>query len=174
MLRSPAHAVTMEDEDGGTSSPGSSCEDMEQPMSTGSTSSSAVEEMPLEEALLVADASGMHHRRVCWAVLLATLCGGMGGGVAPFLMGPVAEELRMGSGLKGLLASAIFVGMWVGSVLGGIASDACGPGRAMVGALCLVVVGGLAPCLLSWAAAIVLARFVVGLGVVGCYQAGTA
>ena len=28
------------------------------------------------------------------------------------------------------------------------------------------------PCGLSWAAAIVFARFVVGLGVVGCYQAG--
>ena len=32
--------------------------------------------------------------------------------------------------------------------------------------------GGLVPCGLSWAAAIVFARFVVGLGVVGCYQAG--
>ena len=161
-------------EEGGTSSPGSSfsCEDVEQPMSVGSTSSSAAEQMPLEEALLIADAGGMHHRRVCLAVLVATLCGGMGGGVAPFLMGPVAGELAMGSWLKGLLASAIFVGMWIGSVLGGIASDACGPGRTMVVALCLIIVGGLAPCGLSWAAAIVFARFVVGLGVVGCYQAG--
>ena len=161
-------------EEGGTSSPGSSfsCEDVEQPMSVGSTSSSAAEQMPLEEALLIADAGGMHHRRVCLAVLVATLCGGMGGGVAPFLMGPVAGELAMGSWLKGLLASAIFVGMWIGSVLGGIASDVCGPGRTMVLALCLIIVGGLAPCGLSWAAAIVFARFVVGLGVVGCYQAG--
>ena len=161
-------------EEGGTSSPGSSysCEDVEQPMSVGSTSSSAAEQMPLEEALLIADAGGMHHRRVCLAVLVATLCGGMGGGVAPFLMGPVASSVGMGSWLKGLLASAIFVGMWIGSVLGGIASDVCGPGRTMVLALCLIIVGGLAPCGLSWAAAIVFARFVVGLGVVGCYQAG--
>ena len=121
-------------EEGGTSSPGSaySCEDVEQPMSVGSTSSCAAEQMPLEEALLIADAGGMHHRRVCSAVLMATLCGGMGGGVAPFLMGPVATELAMGSWLKGLLASAIFIGMWAGSVLGGIASDACGPGRTMI------------------------------------------
>ena len=135
-------------------------------MSVGSTSSSAAEQMPLEEALLIADFGGFHHRRVCLAVLVATLCGGMGGGVAPFLMGPVATELAMGSWLKGLLASAIFFGMWIGSVLGGIASDAFGPGRTMVLALCLVIVGGLAPCGTSWGAAVVLARTVVGLSLI--------
>ena len=155
----------------GTSSTASSCEDVEQPMSTG-VSSSAAELMPLEDALRIADAGGMHHRRVCMAVLVATLCGGMGGGVAPFLMSPVTEELGLGRWLKGLLASAIFIGMWVGSVLGGVASDACGPGRAMVGALVLLLLGGLAPCVLSLGYAIVAARLVVGMGAVVCYQGG--
>ena len=149
----------------------SSCDDVEQPMAMASGSGGG-DSMALEEALHLADAGGIHHRRVCGAVLLATFCGGMAGGVSPFLLTPVKEEIQLTALQNSLFASSTFIGMWAGSFLGGVASDACGPGRVMVAALGTLLLGGVAPSLLASATAIVVARIVVGAGIVVCYQAG--
>ena len=100
----------------------------------------------------------------CGAVLLATFCGGMAGGVSPFLLTPVKEEIQLTALQNSLFASSTFIGMWAGSFLGGVASDACGPGRTMVAALGTMLLGGGAPSLLASATAIVVARIVVGIG----------
>ena len=44
-----------------------------------------------------------------------------------------------------MLASSMFAGMWAGSVLGGIACDALGPGRVMLASLVLLCAAGFMP-----------------------------
>ncbi|KAL3931243.1 MAG: hypothetical protein SGPRY_001203 [Prymnesium sp.] len=103
--------------------------------------------LSIDEALAAADANGWFHRSVCVAVLLACFCGGMGGGVAPFLLSPVAAEADFSPWELAWLACSQFVGMWVGSLAGGLLCDACGPGRTMASSLPPLAAGSLLPLL---------------------------
>ena len=121
----------------------------------------------MEEALGLADRTGWHHRRVCCTCLLSVACGGMGGAAAPFILGPVAREGLLGPAATGLLGSAMFIGMWVGSFVGGAVSDALGPGRTMAMAVAGLAFCGAAPALLPATAAFaVLGRVAVGFSLV--------
>eukprot|EP00750_Incisomonas_marina_P002452 INCI12336.1.p1 GENE.INCI12336.1~~INCI12336.1.p1 ORF type:complete len:542 (-),score=57.86 INCI12336.1:265-1890(-) len=132
--------------------------------------------MPLEQALRAADASGVQHRRIAYVVLVATLSGGCSGATSPFILGPLSQQLSMSTLASGSLASSVFVGMWIGSFVGGILSDAFGPGRAMMVGVGLQAVGSVLPALFLPSSVavflVVLCRIIVGLGIVLCYQGG--
>ena len=123
----------------------------------------------LEEALALVDKQGVHARRVLWASNAACYCGGMAGAMSPFLMGPLTDEGGYSEWAVAALASSVFAGMWVGSVAGGLLSDAIGPGRVMVLMVVLVGLAGAAPALLPTLA--ICARFLVGLSLCAIYQA---
>jgi MFS family permease len=123
--------------------------------------------LSVEEALLLADRTGRYHRRVCVACLLSVACGGMGGAVAPFILTPVEREASLGPAAQGLFGSAMFIGMWAGSFVGGAISDAVGPGRTMTLAILGLVVFGAAPAAVpATAATAVLGRVTVGFSLV--------
>jgi MFS family permease len=139
----------------------------------------------IEEVLQRADRDGHFHRGVCAAVCAACMCGGMGGGAAPFLMNPVSSELGFSAWERSLFASALFIGMWAGSFVGGVLCDAYGPGYTMASTLFVLGLAGPAPALLpasdpnpaaaGTGTALVLlfsARCATGLGMVICFQAG--
>jgi putative MFS transporter len=85
-------------------------------------------------------------------------------GLISFVMAALAQEWGLGSGELSLLASIGFVGMAVGASLGGLLADRLG--RRQVFALTLLVYGTAtgASALVGSLAALVILRFVVGLG----------
>jgi MFS family permease len=125
-------------------------------------------EISLEEALLRVDPRGAHASAVLFASLASTFCGGMGGAVAPFLMDPLRAEGDYTPWATSLLASSMFIGMWLGSFVGGVCCDAFGPGRVMISSLLGLSLFGAAP-VASQSVAIV-ARILVGLSLCTTYQ----
>ena len=125
----------------------------------------------LEAALERCDGRGSHARKVLIAGCSACYCAGMSGAVAPFLMEEdgIPDEGNYSKWATSMLASAIFAGMWVGSVVGGLACDAIGPGRVICGCLVLLAVAGVAPALSTPIA--IPARFVCGMALCAVYQA---
>ncbi|MFI7493168.1 MFS transporter [Kocuria sp. M4R2S49] len=85
-------------------------------------------------------------------------------GLISFVMAALAQEWGLGTGELSLLASIGFVGMAVGASLGGLLADRLG--RRQVFALTLLVYGLAtgASALVGSLAALVVLRFVVGLG----------
>ena len=85
-------------------------------------------------------------------------------GLISFVMAALAQQWGLGSGQLSLLASIGFVGMAVGAALGGLLADRFG--RRQVFALTLLVYGLAtgASALVGSLAALVVLRFVVGLG----------
>ncbi|KAL1503243.1 hypothetical protein AB1Y20_011299 [Prymnesium parvum] len=137
--------------------------------------------MTIEAALSSADRDGAFHRGVIAAACAAAACGGMAGGASPFLIHPVSAEVGLSAWRQASLASAQFLGMWLGSLGGGVASDALGPGRTMGGALLLLALGGALPALDGGAAPadavwplFCAARALVGAQMAVCFQAGNA
>lgn len=127
------------------------------------------ESISLEEALQRCDSRGHHARKVLIVSCAACMCGGMSGAVGPFLMTPIPTEGNYTTWATSLLASSTFAGMWAGSVLGGLACDAIGPGRVMTGSLVLLTIGGAAP-IYSPSIAIA-ARTLCGIALCSVYQA---
>ena len=84
-------------------------------------------------------------------------------------MTPIPEEGHYLAWATSLLASSTFVGMWAGSVLGGLACDAIGPGRVMITSLTLLSIGGVAPIYSPGLA--IGARMICGLAICTVYQA---
>ena len=97
------------------------------------TSDGTAAQLTLEEALCLADRSGRHARRVGLCGCVAAMCGGMTGAVAPFLLGPATTEFGLDNFQLGLLGSSMFIGMWIGSFVGGPLCDSAGPGTLRPG-----------------------------------------
>ena len=98
------------------------------------SSSEEAGEISLEEALARVDPHGHHARLILWVSLASVWVGGMGGAVAPFLMSgnmSLTVEGHYSTWATSMLASSMFIGMWIGSFVGGVACDAIGPGRVM-------------------------------------------
>ena len=133
-------------------------------------SSATTAPVSLEDALCVVDASGRHRKLVWMASAACCACGGMGGGMAPFLMDPISSEGQYSSWEKGAFASAIFTGMWVGSFAAGLA-DAIGPGRLMTLSLIGLLAGGATPVASTALAIVFSSRFLVGASLCITYQA---
>ena len=131
--------------------------------------SSDGESISLEEALQRCDGRGAHARRVLLAASAACTCGGMAGAVAPFLMTTIPIEGDYEPWATSMLASSMFAGMWAGSVLGGIACDALGPGRVMLASLVLLCAAGFMPVALPSLA--ITARVLCGVAICAVYQA---
>lgn len=123
----------------------------------------------LEQAMLIADAHGSHGRRVLGAALSACLCGGMGGAMSPFLLGPIAAEAGYEPWAKALFASSLFIGMWIGSFASS-AGDLVGPGRLTMLALVSLIGGSVLPVASPSITVVFIARVTVGLSLVVIYQ----
>ena len=129
--------------------------------------------LSIEQALSVADRDGRFHRFVCAMVLVTSFCGGMGGGVSPFLMTPVSAEGSFSSWEKSFFASSLFIGMWAGSFVGGVLCDAFGPGLTTASTVIGICIGDLAPSLFPLSIYTFSAsRIAVGFSMVICFQAG--
>ena len=135
-------------------------------------SAAARPSVAVDEALRSCDTLRRHEYSALLAALAITLCGGMGGAIMPFLMEPIATEFSYDSWERSVLASSQFVGMWIGSIVGGVIADASGPGRAMMLSLVGLTVGGVAPTILPNLASS--ARVLVGLSLTISYQAGNS
>lgn len=124
---------------------------------------------------MLADSKGWHRRRVCLVCLASVACGGMGGATAPFILGPIVREGSLGLVGEAMLGSAMFVGMWIGSFIGGVVSDSIGPGRTMSCAVAALFGCGALPAILPASTPVaVLGRLAVGFSLVNTYQAGNA
>lgn len=155
------------------SSSSSSTESFEPRPCSGNDKSSAdissSKSISLDEALLIADPSGTAARSVLGVSLLANVCGGMAGAVAPFLMEPLALEGNYDAWSNGLHASSTFIGMWLGSFAAS-AADVVGPGRLMALSMIGIFGGALLQIASSAIAASVASRIFVGLSLVLTYQ----
>ena len=96
----------------------------------------------------------------------------MSGAISPFLMMAIPAEAGYTKWATSLLASSTFAGMSAGSLIGGLASDAFGPGRVIIVSLVLLALAGVAPVLSPSVA--ILARALCGIALCTIYQASNA
>lgn len=84
-----------------------------------------------------------------------------------FIRDSVQRDLGGTSATLALLPTAVFFGMLVGSLVWGTASDAHGRRAALVGILVVQIIGGVLSSLAPSLLALILLRFIVGVGVGG-------
>ena len=123
----------------------------------------------LTEALRRADPDGSFGRRVQTVSLACCACGGLAGAMSPFLLEPISSSEQYSLAMTSLLAAAVFIGMWIGSFVGGLAADWVGPGKVMVSSVLGLTLTGAAPAAVP--ALAVPARLLVGLCLCTTYQA---
>lgn len=111
---------------------------------------------------------GGEHRYVVFVAAVAALGGllfgydtGVIGGALLF----VTDDFALSPFLQGVVVSFLLVGAVVGALVGGPLSDRIGRRRLMLAAAVVFVLGAVAAALAPNAAVLVLARFVLGLGV---------
>lgn len=111
--------------------------------------------------------TGPHHFWLLALVGMVLAAEGVEIFLMAYLRGRIAADFGVAEDAVSRVATAMFVGMLLGALLWGVASDIYGRKPALTAVLVLQVVGGVGSCLAPTVEVLGLARFVVGVGIGG-------